>query len=441
MARFFYVKSGFGTLAAAPAATTQLTGPFSSMTASQVYPTFYDVEVYNTFLVDDVVCISDAHVDAETTNRTFVTKEGVLILSVDDANCEQYSSGAVLGNSSNWLFSGSGGDYTMSIAGLNFSGNAFQNSFNSSRIHIYECEFDMNMIGIWLSGSGSGFVVDKCTFIGAAGDYLLNMASSNDVQLRRISAGVGHVKSTKLLQIGTTNGVYSLRISDTDIASLVADSSTLLDVYNINHLLCTIERCKLPASFTVVGSLASKPAEINMTECDTGDGYHYFYFENKFGVVEEDTTTYLNATYDGTNGFSASMESSANCSTTLPLRYKLLTIPTQDLTSGATYEVEFTCANTLTDSDFYIEVEHQDNTDQALGVIASSKNADIFLPAGGGTEHSTSSASWTSPATNKYKDSVTIGSLANVDNSNVTVYAVLTKPSETVNVDPAVTVT
>jgi hypothetical protein len=135
-----------------------------------------------------------------------------------------------------------------------------------------------------------------------------------------------------------------------------------------------------------------------------------------------------------TPAFSAKMVSSATASYNLPLRFKLTefystanpTITTETITAGVT----------LTDAEFWIEIEYPDATDEAYGKVdITSKN--VILTAA--TNLTTSTAAWTEDLAGEVKQKVTetiSGGAAGIH----TVWAYLAKPSTTVYVDPDVAV-
>lgn len=92
---YYYVKSG-GTLVSTPASTTKKTGSFASIGASQYYDEIADVNDYNVLADGDVICVSNAHNKTGADASTFSDQVlgTIYVVSVSDANCDQYSAGA-----------------------------------------------------------------------------------------------------------------------------------------------------------------------------------------------------------------------------------------------------------------------------------------------------------------------------------------------------------
>ena len=182
--------------------------------------------------------------------------------------------------------------------------------------------------------------------------------------------------------------------------------------------------------------------EVKFHSVDDGDNIHTFkeyYFE---GLIESDTAVYLDATYDGSNGYSAKMTSNANAiEWTRPLRFKLADIYVD--ATGKTLTVETLTDNvTLQDDEFWIEVEYPDSTTGALGNILDTKPATIFTTPSNLTASSKGAGDWTGESGTPVYQKVTADFTGVADEAVgvYTVWACLAKPSTTVYVDPFITV-
>lgn len=448
MANFYYVKSG-GTATgdAGRVATTRSTGSFATKGAANYYDSITDAKNATTAPVaGDYFMCSHLHNKAHGATHT-ITPNGVIIVSVDDANCDQYLAGAketatVPGTSADYLINQSSLDLT--IKGMTFEADdRIQFQGDSQRVYLEDCTLHLisasSSSELYFINDGHWAIFKNCELNFSNGSDTVQANNGPFVRFDGVTSTGTKIANFYVL-LGS--GITRLECINTDLDSLMSTNANLVSSGATidDGLFVKLRRCKLPSGMNAYNTSGwgLQNFEFDFAECDQGDGYHYFYFEDFRGSAEEDTTTYLTATYDGTNGFSAQLDSGSRAYTTQPFRYKLATLPAQDLTSNKTYEVEFTCDNALTDNDFWIEVERPDATDNALGVIQSSQNAD---PLATGTTHTTSSATWTSGLTNKYKDSLTVSGMTGVDNANVTIYVCVGKPSETINADPAVTVT
>jgi len=288
------------------------------------------------------------------------------------------------------------------------------------------------------TGDGAYFEFNSTVFVfnNVAHDFYVGNGST---AVFRSCTGSGTLQSGLFDNVG--NGGTNIEMYDCDLSTMVASSGNLFSSPNIGEdaIRVRLSRCKLPTSFVVNGVGTYRNLNVSMISCSDGDGYYYSAEYNDIGVIDTDTSTYLNATYDGTNGFSALLEPNANSSIGNPLRHKLCEIPAQDLSSSVDVTVEFTCASTLTDTEFWLEVVHPDATDNALGVTVSTRNSDILAT---GTTHTPSSETWEVGKTNTYKDTATIPALTGVTNGTLEVYVCLADPTaaKDVWVDPAVTV-
>ncbi len=247
------------------------------------------------------------------------------------------------------------------------------------------------------------------------------------------------IKSGTVLASAYAHQQSVLHIINSDLSALEGTPYLLLTDNSAEAAQITIHRCKLPATWGINSSAGIY--ELDITESGSGDDYHYFYHSSShWGEVEEDTTTYLNATYDGTNGFSVLMSGNANTKILDPVRYKLCTLPAQDLTSSKTITVEMQSDTQLTQENLWIELVQNDATDHALGASLTTQPSDVF----GTTNHTdVNTAGWSGTAqTYQYSISkaTTVVSDLDADSGTIEVWVCLGANAD-VNVDPAVTVT
>lgn len=206
-----------------------------------------------------------------------------------------------------------------------------------------------------------------------------------------------------------------------------------------------LERCKLPATFnftewpSVIESYMEPP--IRATGCHTDDGFYDIEHQGAMGSVTTDTAIDRvgGASYDGTNLYSILMSTgTAVEERRWPMRFKLWE-GIVDLTSAVTFTVH-TCQDdgtVLQDDDFWIEVEHPDSTDLALGVSDNSSKVGLLATAANLTA---SSETWNgaSGSEDKRQVAVTISAITGASVVPVTVWANLAKPSTDLNVCPKV---
>jgi len=240
-------------------------------------------------------------------------------------------------------------------------------------------------------------------------------------------------------------------IADVDIQDLDA-SDYLVDDAN-THCNILFKRCKIPAAvFDNDNFMAGGPTGgcgnirfHSVTDNDNIYAFREYYFE---GNIASDVATYLDATYDGSNGYSVKMVSDATNATiwTRPLRFKLAEIYVSATNQDIRVELLTTdgaVAETLHTNDFWIEVEYPDSTTAALGNILSTRTANILIA---GTTELIASANdggdWTGELANNnfYKSVADFTTVADEAVGIYTVWACLAIPDTTVYVDPKVTV-
>jgi hypothetical protein len=145
------------------------------------------------------------------------------------------------------------------------------------------------------------------------------------------------------------------------------------------------------------------------------------------------------ASYDGTNLFSVLMSTNTSVEERrFPLRFKLWE-GIVDLTSAVTFTVHTLqdAGTVMQNEDFWIEVEHPDSTDLALGVTDTSSKVGLLATAANLTS---SSETWNgaSGSEDKRQVAVTVSAITGASAVPVTVWANLARPSTDLNVCPKV---
>lgn len=240
----------------------------------------------------------------------------------------------------------------------------------------------------------------------------------------------------------TSNGNATVNIKNSDLSIGDATEALFMSESTSRTFQATLRKCKLYPGRDLYYSV-SYNSYVDAISCDTDDGYYRFNYECNNGEATEDTETYLDGTYDGSTGFSLMMNSNANSSITNPLRYKLIEIPAEDLTSSVDVTVQFlqtseaaTPAN-LKNTDYWLEAVSSDSTDNALGIVTSS-GTDVLAT---GSDHSSGTGTWTKSATyiNSQKDTITVP--ASFSNDIIEIWVCLAKINTDVWNDPAVVIT
>jgi hypothetical protein len=399
---------------------------------------------------DDIIYVASNHSKLYATDTTLTFPAGVKVYSVNSST-GAYAAGALEsvdngGNTRDFTFTTSVESFVF-LSGVNFtaednlycSGVASRWVINDSEINFGGGHTGENLgastDAVWITIKNSEI---NFSTAGVAASTAFPVSGGSRLDLINVTS-TGTPVSNLFGTGGNGGAIYNMSNCRLDL--LLKDTGTLIYELTANDdmVIINIDRCRMPANYSVItsGTWVLPNYEVKISSSGNADESHYFYEENLTMIVEEDTTTYLTATYDGTTGFSTEIATTADTNDTNYARYKLASLPNQDLTSDTTYEVEFTCASTLTDTDCWIELVRPDVTNEASGVLQSSRASDILAA---GTTHTTSAASWTNGLTNDYKESLTVTGSAGVDNLSVDVYFCLARPSITINVDPAVTI-
>ncbi|MEA3478426.1 MAG: hypothetical protein U9R60_09625 [Bacteroidota bacterium] len=247
--------------------------------------------------------------------------------------------------------------------------------------------------------------------------------------------------STTHLLKSTKYKVNMWEIADVDFQDLDAsDTFMYLSSDSASHI--KIKRCKIPAALGTLFLSANTIDNIDVKFHSVSSANIIYQFQENYftGQINEDTAIYFNATYNGTNGYSAKMATNSNAiEWSRPLRFKLAEVWAA---ANPTLAVELVLdsATALNNDDFWLEIEYPDSTTGALGKIdKSSRMTDILdTPAA----LTASSVSWTGTSgfTNEQKRKIT-ETLTNGQAGIHTIWAVLAKPSITIYVDPKITVT
>lgn len=434
---FFYVKTGGTATGDAGRATSQRTGSFASMGAAAYYASITGAIAATTPPVaGDFIFCSDAHSGSVA---TLSVPASINIVSVADTNCDQYSAGASESGGANNAFYNCAAGGVNSFTGMTLTGGnsgLFLRSAAGGTLIVNGGVLNAGGSGdmIFSDVSGGTLEINDADLIFQNSPAMRLGQNSRTVFRGCFSTGTARAKLCSALADGCSLEFYDTDVSQLLTANIFDDVSTSVGRYALK-----MRRCKLPASFAAFDAtplIASY--EIDIAACSNPatpdhNAYHYFYYASPLGEVEEDITTYLSATYDGSNGFSALFSSGAKCTRHAPLRYLLGVIPAQDLTSAKTITVDVTSDAGLTDNDIWIEVVRPDSTDNALGKIGSTQNADLVAP--GSALPTVGAGTWTNADAASYLISYDIGALANINNGNVAVYGCVGKASIFANFD------
>lgn len=147
-----------------------------------------------------------------------------------------------------------------------------------------------------------------------------------------------------------------------------------------DEIAITISRCKIASGVLLLsGTVENEFCSFIARSVDIGDGFHFFQEMYYRGDIIEETSIYrsLGSTYDGVNGFSAELLSNTRVDFFNPLKFELTNtyVVVTNYIADITFKVHLARNNgtLLKDTDFWIEIEHADGADNALGVLADTK--------------------------------------------------------------------
>ena len=445
---FYYVKNTGTAVGDEGRFSTAQTGAFTNATS---YPNINAVMSATTGLSDgDYIYCSDIHNhDYGATiiiNFGSTTDMKISIISVSNSDRLVSSAGAEESNAS-----GAVDDdirfilpsrTTLNFIGITLTSNdRIYTDSNYIKLTSDNCILTSGGI-LYIAGHGATWFINNSTLNAESTIWELLAGNGIGFKLNNVTVG-GSTIPTKFIEPYYTNNHST--IDNCDLTGLFASPATTplikADGFYMGSCDINIRRCKLDIDQLLISTIKKYlTAEVHAYSCDNGSGYHYFEHQYYQGSVEEDVTNYLTATWDKaeTQGFSASLSTSAKATICNPLRYKLLEIPAQDITSDVTYKINFSSDTTLTDAMFWLDMVRPDAIDMALGVVQSTRVSDILAI---GTNHDTNVEAWTGAGVNKYEDSVTITGMVGVDNGVVEIWVNLAEPSIDVWIDPLPVIT
>ena len=301
-------------------------------------------------------------------------------------------------------------------SGDHFSfGDSHSSSGVNNNNYLESCQFKFSSTNQYILIQGGILTFKKCS---------LYSGSSVPVDLINIYSGA--------------RSPVELFMRDCDFNEVTADIIS----WSTSHGHIHIERCHFGTGFNLTGGSGISEPEEFLDAYSTGDDTEYYsrHYENYWGRLLEDTANYRDATYDGTNGYSYQLTSSANARYSHPFRVRLATIW---ISANPTVAIEFIHeavggggSGDLTDQEFWIEIDSNDSTDTAQGNLnIASRLADPFATA---ADHTNSAESWTETLTGEVKQKISesITCAAGL----ITVWGCLSLASTTVYVCPKIDV-
>ena len=455
---FFYVKSSFGTRTSG-GGLTQQTGSFASVGAASVYADIGDVWAdASPPVAGDVICVSTSHAETSGSNITFegvngLTSDGILYISVDDSNCDQYQKATT----AQFTTTGSSADVALGTAddriaiyGLYLVAvDEIAVAGGNSKVFAKECTFQTAGsldVCFRLNADGQFAELIDCELKANGSNATVPIQVTNGGWIRMLGGSVTSDQSTidRIIYSGSGNGGCTIELIGVDLSICNAAGDYLVsDMGNAageDMINISFHRCRLGASlagFTeelLYG--ANKRIEAYNCSSASSAAEYQFYINSDQHVAEDDTSTYRNesaAFTDGGQRASIKVTTAAHCSLANPFKIQL---PTRwaALSNASTDTLRFfiTSDDSLDDAEVWIEVVAPDGTNKHIPNFYSSQNTDFFAAGTALTTDSTST--YTGGKTNKYQvDVATSGDVA-ADCVPIA-YLVVAKASSTLFID------
>ena len=422
---YFYVKNSLGTRTTGGGLTLQ-TGSFETLGAASVYATIEAALADGATAGDHIMC-SDLHdYDAVATSIIYngPTTGFVAIISVDDANCDQYKAGAqertTSGSAADIDLSGLIGAWGMSFAPI----DDFRTINPGTQFRGHQCKFGPLQAsdGIRALADGQKIELFDCSIeAGHAAAQLFISEYAGVFRMFggvfwRISNGINNLSTGNFGGGGGTFELFGVDLTDVDNYLFF---NTGEDFTPDDKISITMDMCKLNAAVDSGGLYFnqdfSKPLnEISITRCSSSsaDAEHRYYRKDFGGEIADDTTIYRDASTafeDSGQKVSLKVVTGANNSLFEPLTFDFPTVFAA-LSSAATdtLRIYILCADALTDNDIWAQAMYPDGTTKNLGTVATSNGNTVvgsFVvdPLSAGSPLATNTEAWTGrTAENRY---------------------------------------
>lgn len=474
---FFYVKydpadatDGQGTATGDGGRTTvQRTGAWS-VTTTEFYKSIEDAVLATTPPVaGDYIFCSNLHDYDYPASLNINIPSGVFLISVDDANQEQYlrgagESGGKTNVSQNLHYYSADNVGSMFFRGFDFqAGFNLQFTFGTRGMHyLDDCSLTIHKLGdasaqIMVAWAGGQYArARNCTFNwpnDTTQQGYLHLSSNAMVDFENCTFTGDFTNRGYLGQVWSGDRVGHFKFNNADFSVCTGLTGIIKGADTTRRAIITGNRILVPSGVPLMQS--GYNVETNHVKVSSiGSSNEYYTDEEHMpeGIIDVDINSYLNSTYDGTTGFSTVLSTNANASFLRPLRYKLCAIPAQDLTTTKTLFVEFlfdadgttaeAVAGQLATGEFWLEAVQNDPASHALGKVISSRPADVLSP---GVQHTASSAGgWVGEPAGAvdYVETLTLSPVIDLDTDSglIELWVCLGIPNATVNVCPAVSI-
>lgn len=250
---------------------------------------------------------------------------------------------------------------------------------------------------------------------------------------------VANTAPAALFGVGGSTSAGNVRVRGVDL-SLLGGSSALVDATITTSKEFLFEQCKLGASVSLTSGTNSGHIIARLVNCDSSDTNYRYQKEdgNRGSVYSETTIVRTGGASDGTVTFSRRMVSTANTRFERPLCLDWIAIWNDTTGSSKTATIEIVNdGTTLQDDEVWIEVDYLGTSGYPISSRAMDRMTDILATA---ANQESSSETWTTTGlSSPVKQKLSV-SFTPQEKGPLFARVCLAKTSQTIYVDPKVTV-
>lgn len=409
--------------------------------------------------------MSQAHAETQATAMTLTcpTTPGLRILCGNDAAeppTALATTATVTTTLNNQLSFGGGHAIFYGITFSGTTGNSASNAIGwgtggtSIGMFFDQCNFTgastnaSSLFALGITGASTN-LVDDCLVSIKNGAFKFGTTSciirlgALRVKMQNITLDAAGSIPTSLFSIGGVSAEAQLMVEASDLSGRAF--TNLVSSANVaTPALFDFRNCKLPASISVVGTANSQGPGgpiIKMHNCDSGDTNYRLderYYEGS--IVHETTIVKTSGASDGTTPISYKMVSSANTKFWDPLQSPEIRQWNNTTGSSITATIEFIhdSVTNLQDDEIWLEVQYLGTSGVPLGTMISDRMTDILSTA---ADQADSSVAWTTTGlTNPNTQKLNV-SFTPQEKGVLIAKVMVANPSQTVYIDPIITIT
>ena len=443
---YFYVKNSLGTRTTGGGLTKQGVS-FTTLGASNVYPTIAHA-ITDGAGAGDYICVSTSHAFSTDLGgisyQCPTTGDALYIVSVDDANCDQYTKATTAQEETTHSIGAILVNGRVAFFGVYLKADQyFRTNNGGSEWFMEDGTLELSAgAGYFFHTNSTGCLwhMVNCEFIGPAGTAWMGLRQG--VTIRCFGCKTTTLDNLWTWSVGTGGG-GNVTFTGCDLTSITG--SLFLDGGQINGD-GTVEvnyiGCKLNATEPtfVTPTIYSSGVRVSLANCSgtSAAAEYQFSVTAAGGAVDDESSIYR----DDSTAFSSATKISLKCATdsnatrAAPFWFDFPTMYTRlSNTATDTVRIYLTCANTLYDSDVWAEVVHADGTNKQAYNFLSTRHTDILDT--NGTALGTNTESWTGGLTNKYHIDLDTSTDAGADCVPI-IRVYVAKPSENIYFCPTV---